>query len=257
MDKRLAGKVALVTGAGQGIGKGIAVMFARQGATVVASDLNPNTTRQTVEEMAAEGFEMDMFAPCNLTSKEDTQACADYVNEKYGRIDILVNAGAIHPHIAPMAEMDYDKQWAPTLVGEVDVVFLLTKAAWPYLEKTGNGSIINFASINAKRGSLNAGMGAHCAGKAAVQALTWQLAVEGGDKIRANSIAPGMIVTPGTQDVGASTNSEWRDRILARVPRNRLGKPEDIAWAAVFLGSDESDWVTGITLSVDGGTGCC
>jgi len=198
-----------------------------------------------------------MFAPCNLTSKEDTQACADYVNEKYGRIDILVNAGAIHPHIAPMAEMDYDKQWAPTLVGEVDVVFLLTKAAWPYLEKTGNGSIINFASINAKRGSLNAGMGAHCAGKAAVQALTWQLAVEGGDKIRANSIAPGMIVTPGTQDVGASTNSEWRDRILARVPRNRLGKPEDIAWAAVFLGSDESDWVTGITLSVDGGTGCC
>lgn len=256
MTDRLAGKIALVTGSGQGIGKGIALMFARQGASVIATDINETTTRQTVAEAAADGFELDSFAPCDLTDADSVNACVAYVAENYGRIDVLVNAGALHPFLLDFADMDYEKHWVPTMVGEIDVVFLLTHAAWPYLLIGGNSSIINFASVMAFRGSQTQGMAAHCAGKAAVMSMTRQLAVEGGDRIRANSIAPGMIVTPGTQQAGGSSETPIKDSILARIPRKRLGQPEDIAWAATYLASDESSWVTGTTLTVDGGNLC-
>jgi len=257
VNGRLNGKVALVTGAGQGIGKGIAQMFARQGAAVVATDLRDNTLQQTVSELAAEDVQIDSYAPCDLTSVDDVRALVSYVVAQHGRIDVLVNAGAIQPHLMPLEEMDYEKHWTPTIVGEIDVVFLLTKEAWPHLLKGGNSSIINFASVNAVRGSLNLGMLAHCAGKAAVMSMTRQLAIEGRDRIRANSIAPGMVTTPATQAAGGSTDGPIKEAILARVPRKRLGTPEDIAWAAVYLASDESSWVTGTMLAVDGGTTCC
>ncbi|WP_349586710.1 SDR family NAD(P)-dependent oxidoreductase [Alteromonas sp. NFXS44] len=256
-DKRLDGKVCLVTGAGQGIGKGIALKFAELGAHVVVTDLNPNTVLGTVSEITQQGSRVDSFAPCNLINKNDVKNCMDFVIEKHGKLDVLVNAGAIHPHLKPFSEMDYDTEWCTTMVGEVDVVFLLTQAAWPHLKATGNGSIINFASVSAQRGSLNMGMSAHCAGKSAVMALTWQMAIEGGADIRANSIAPGMVTTPGTQQAGGSSEGPVKDAILARVPRKRLGTPEDIAWAAAFLASDESSWITGAMLPVDGGTTCC
>lgn len=256
MSDRLLGKIALVTGSGQGIGKGIALMFARQGATVIATDINEETTRDTVVEAAEDGLDLDSFAPCDLTSPQAVQQCVDYVANKYGRIDVLVNAGALHPFLLKFSDMDYEKHWAPTMVGEIDVVFLLTHAAWPHLLAGGNSSIINFASVMAFRASMEQGMAAHCAGKAAVMSMTRQLAIEGGDRIRANSIAPGMIVTPGTQGAGGSADTPVRDAILARIPRKRLGQPEDIAWAAVFLASDESSWITGTTLTVDGGNMC-
>ncbi len=252
MSGRLNGKVALVTGIGAGIGRGIALMFAREGATVIGCDINPVTASATVEAAAAEGLTISSLHPCDLTSPVDAKRYVEFAAAQHGRIDVLVNAAAIPPHMASAAEMDYQGQWVPTLVGEVDIVFLATQAAWPYLLESGKASIINFASVNAFRGSTNFGMVAHCAGKAAVLGMTRQLALEGGPLIRANTISPGLVVTAATESAGG-TQGAIRANLLARIPMKRLGSPEDIAWCAVFLASDESSWITGSNFPVDGG----
>ena len=256
MTARLAGKIALVTGIAAGIGRGCALMFARHGASVIGCDLSAAGARDTVAAAREQGLEIDAVAPVDLTEPAAVQRYIDYAAAKHGRIDVLLNAAAIQPHMARIAELDYERQWTPTMVGEVDIVVLACKAAWPYLLKSGNASIINFASVSAFRASPHMGMGPHCAGKAAVLALTRQLAVEGGPAIRANTISPGMVVTPATQAAGASVAGPIRDAILARVPMRRLGQPEDIAWCAVFLASDEAGWITGANFPVDGGVMC-
>jgi NAD(P)-dependent dehydrogenase (short-subunit alcohol dehydrogenase family) len=253
MGERLKGKIALVTGIGAGIGRAVGMMYAGQGATVIGCDINPQRAADALAEAQQRGLTLDAVFPCDLTQPADVQRYVDYTVAKHGRIDILVNAAAIAPHMAKAAAMDYEKQWVPTIVGEIDLVFLLCKAAWPHLLVSGKSAIINFASVSAMRGSYNTGMVAHCAGKAAIMAMTRQLAIEGADRIRCNAIAPGMVVTAATQEAGTSTPGPIRDAILARVPLKRLGQPEDIAYAAVYLGSDEASWVSGATLSVDGG----
>ncbi|MFD8818114.1 SDR family NAD(P)-dependent oxidoreductase [Streptomyces sp. NPDC059627] len=251
--QRLLGKVALVTGAGAGIGQGCALLFAEQGATVVGCDIDTEAAGRTRELAAERGVKLDVLAPLDMTVEEDARHCADTVFERHGRIDVLVTAGAIAPHMASAAEMDFAGQWTPTLRGEVDVVFLPVRAAWPHLVASGGGSIVNFASVNAFRGSGAFGMVAHCAGKSAVLGLTRQLAVEGGPSgIRANTISPGMVRTPATESAGAHEGAA-REALLARIPLGRVGTPEDIAWCAVYLASDESAWVTGGNFPVDGG----
>jgi len=252
MPQRLNDKIALVTGIGAGIGQGIAMMFAREGATVIGCDIDPQSALATVQAAAAEGLTITSVHPCDLTRPADVQRYVQTAADRHGRIDVLVNAAAIAPHMATVAAMDYRSQWTPTLVGEVDLVFLATQAAWPYLLKSGKASIINFASVSAFRGSTNFGMLAHCAGKAAVLGMTRQLAVEGGPLIRANTISPGLVVTPATDSAGG-TQGAIRENLLARIPMKRLGRPEDIAWCAVFLASDESSWITGANFPVDGG----
>lgn len=252
MTPRLANKIALVTGIGGGIGRGCALVFARHGAMVVGCDINADTARATAAMARGEGFEIDVVAPCDLTKPADVGRFVEYAAGRHGRIDVLVNAAAIAPHMAKASEMAYEKQWVPTMVGEVDIVFLATKAAWPHLLKSGKASIINFASVSAFRGSTNFGMLAHCAGKAAVLGMTRQLAIEGGPHIRANTISPGLVVTPATESAGG-TDGEIRDNLLARIPMKRLGQAEDIAMCAVFLASDESSWITGANFPVDGG----
>src|SRR5262245_49916456 len=146
MTQRLAGKIALVTGIGAGIGRGCALMFARHGATVVGCDINASTAQATIDAAQAEGPPIQSLHPCDLTKPADVQRYIDYAAAKYNRIDVLVNAAAIPPHMAKVADFDYEKQWVPTLVGEVDVVILACKAAWPHLLASGHASIINFAS---------------------------------------------------------------------------------------------------------------
>jgi NAD(P)-dependent dehydrogenase (short-subunit alcohol dehydrogenase family) len=252
MTHRLAGKVALVTGTGAGIGRGCALLFAREGAKVFGCDINTERALATVATARAAGFEMDSAHPVDLTQPADVQRCVDLVVQRYGRIDVLVNAAAINPQFAPVAQMSYEKIWVPTMIGETDIVFLMCKAVWPHL-LAGGGAIVNFASIAALRGSEFAGMLAHSAGKGAVLAMTRQLAVEGGPHgIRANSISPGLVATLATASQGL-TEGERRDSIAANIPLRRIGEPEDIAYCALYLASDEASWVTGTNISVDGG----
>jgi len=255
MAGRLQGKIALVTGIAAGIAQEIALKFAREGAVVFGCDKDAAGAEATVALARAEGLTIDSLHPIDLTKPEDVTRFVDRAGKAHGRIDILANVAAIPPHLVKIAEMDYETEWLPTMAGEIDLVFLATKAAWPYMVASGNCSIINFASVSAFRGSLNFGMAAHCAGKAAVLGMTRQFAVEGGPfNIRANTIAPGMVVTPQTAHAGAvQEDSPVRTNILNRLLIKRLGKTEDIAWCAVYLASDEASWVTGANFSVDGG----
>ena len=253
MGERLNGKVALVTGIGAGIGQSCALRFAKEGASVFGCDISTERALQTVEAARADGLALDSCLPVDLIKPADVQRSVEAVLRRHGRIDILVNAAAINPQFSPFAAMSYEDIWIPTLVGEADIVFLMCQAVWPHLVSGGGGSIINFASLAASRGSEMAGMLAHCAGKGAVLSMTRQLAIEGGPHaIRVNSIAPGLVATMATSSQGL-TRGEPRERIAAGIPLRRIGEPDDVAYCALYLASDESRWVTGANIAVDGG----
>jgi len=252
LSDRLKGKVALVTGSGSGIGKGCALMFARHGARVMGCDIQPAAAAETLAIARQEQLLFDSVHPCDLSIPADVEQLMKTTAERCGGIDILVNAAAF-ASFAWIGDMDYASQWKATLVGELDVVFLACKAAWPYLTKRGGGSIINFASANAYRALPGSAALAHCAGKGGVLAMTRQLALEGAPQhIRANTISPGMIVTGATKPVLEHVPG-FEENVLSRMLLKRLGQPEDVAWCATYLASDESSWVTGADICVDGG----
>lgn len=250
MSGRLSGKIALVTGAGAGIGKGCALMFARQGAVVIGCDINPGSATRTADEARAQSLVIDPVAPCDLTDPEAVATLVDYVARKHGGIDILLNAAATAV-FAPIEQLTYD-DWKLTLTAELDTVFLVCKAAWPHLIARGGGSIVNFASANAHLVLEGSPALAHCAGKGGVLAMTRQLALEGAPhNIRANTISPGLIVTDATRPVLEQPG--FTENVLAKAMLKRLGQPDDIAWCATYLASDESSWVTAADMSIDGG----
>jgi NAD(P)-dependent dehydrogenase (short-subunit alcohol dehydrogenase family) len=149
--------------------------------------------------------------------------------------------------------MDFDKHWRRTLQCELDAVFLGCKYAWPHLKASGSASIINLSSANAFMALEGSPALAHCAGKGGVLAMTRQLAAEGAPhNIRANSICPGMIVTGATKSV-LEGNPNIREAARRKTMLGRFGQPEDVAWLAVFLASEEASWVTGADFSIDGG----
>lgn len=233
MSDRLTGKIAVVTGAANGIGRGCAEVFRDEGATVIGVDLS------------------DADKSGDLTDESTTSALFAAIGEEHGRIDILVNAAAfaVFEWIEAMSFAD----WKRTLAGELDIVFLSTRAAWPYLKSSPASSIINFSSANAHHALPGSPALAHCAGKGGVLALTRQLAMEGAPhNIRANSISPGFIHTAATARHLAS-DPAFEGQVLAKNMLKRLGEPRDIAWAAVWLASDEARYVTGAEIPVDAG----
>jgi NAD(P)-dependent dehydrogenase (short-subunit alcohol dehydrogenase family) len=249
-SQRLKGKVALVTGIGSGIGQACALLFARQGAKVFGSDINEQTARATAALAAAAGCPLAGVAKVDLARQTDiTQWVAD-AKASAGGIDVLVNAGADArwgwiEDITP-ADFRY------TLELEVDVVFMACQAVWQEMKQRGGGSIINLSSANAHQALKGSPALAHVAAKGAVMAMTRQLAMEGAPHgIRANSIAPALIVSTATRPVIADPERAEQLRQGHMIPR--LGQPEDIAWAALYLASDESSWVTASDLRVDGG----
>jgi NAD(P)-dependent dehydrogenase (short-subunit alcohol dehydrogenase family) len=249
---RLKGKVAVVTGSGGvGIGQGCALAMAREGAQVVGSNRRQSAADETAALIRGEGLSYETFC-ADLTDPAANEALMAFAVEKFGRLDILVNSAAF-VEFAPIAEMDYETQWRRTMVGELDLVFLATKAAWPHLVKSGAGSIVNMASANSYVALPGAGATAHCATKGGVLAMTRQLASEGAPhNIRANCISPALIVTEHTQE-RLDTEPGFREMVMKGFMLKRLGDPMDIGYACVYLASEESSWVTGTDIRVDGG----
>lgn len=248
---RLEGKVALVSGIGSGIGRATARTLARQGATVVGTDIDAASAELTAEEARGEGLRLDSIAPFDLRRPGDVRSLVEQV-APHGRLDVLVNAAARFVG-APIEEMDFETHWRDTLASELDTVFLVCQATWPLLKSSANASIVNFASINAHLAAPGLPTLVHSAGKAGVLGMTRELAKEGAPHgIRANTVSPGMVVTNATRrflDGSPDLAARLTDRMMLR----RLGRPEDIANAVAFLASDEALWITGADLPVDGG----
>ena len=248
---RLAGRIALVTGAGNGIGKGCALAFAQAGATVIGCDIDPDAVKRTSDEAAANGYPMEVVGALDLTDLAAVTALIADIGKRHGRIDMLVNAAAmaVFKWIEELTLAD----WRRTIAGEIDIVFVLTQAAWPLLKASGSASVINFASANAYHALEGSPALAHCAGKGGILAMTRQLAMEGAPHgIRANTISPGFIRTAATA-AHLEADPAFEQQVLAKNMLKRLGEPEDIAWCAIWLGSDEARYVTGADISVDGG----
>jgi meso-butanediol dehydrogenase/(S,S)-butanediol dehydrogenase/diacetyl reductase len=248
---RLDGKRALISGTGGGIGRATALACAREGAHVVGCDLNPETSAETVELVRAGGGRMDAIAPVDLATEEGAGRWVREAVALTGGIDILVNnASAIR--FGPIDALSF-ADWSFTIRHELDIVFLVTGAAWPHLVTSGGGSIVNVASITASRGAFFMPQNAHGAAKGGVLALTYQLVVEGGPHgIRVNAVSPAMTETPHTAPLLADPDGPAAN-IAARVPLGRWGQPEDVAHAIVFLSSDEARHVSGANIPVDGG----
>jgi meso-butanediol dehydrogenase/(S,S)-butanediol dehydrogenase/diacetyl reductase len=248
---RLAGKSVLVTGTGGGIGRATAVVCAREGAHVVGCDLHEGPSQETVELVRAAGGRMDAIAPVDLSTEDGARSWVDEAAELAGGVDVLVNnASAIR--FGAIDEMSYE-DWSFTIRNELDIVFLVVRAAWPHLVARGGGSIVNIGSISGSRGAWFMPQNAHGAAKGGVLALTSHLVVEGGPHgIRVNAVSPAMTETPHTTPLLHGPDEKTGD-ILSRVPLAKWGQPEDVANAVLFLASGESSHVSGANIPVDGG----
>jgi NAD(P)-dependent dehydrogenase (short-subunit alcohol dehydrogenase family) len=249
MSNRLANKVCIITGTGGSIGREAALSFAREGASVVGCGHSADDAEETMLAVRAAGRNMFSLHPCDLSTPADCQALVDLALGAFGRIDVLYNNAA-------KADFNWieditNEEWDRNRRNEVDLVFYLVRAAWPSL-KASHGVIVNTASLNALLSFKNLGSLAHTTAKAGIIAMTRQLAMEGRlHGIRANSISPGLIETNQTRE--QLKDPEWARDMLGKTLIGRLGKPEEIANVALFLASDESTYVTGTDIVVDGG----
>ena len=247
---RLEGKVALVTGIGNGIGRACALMFARHGAQVYGSDLLHDMAMATSQAAEAASSPLAGTHSGDLTDEEQVRTWVSASHDLAGRIDILVNAAA-HAKMRWIEELTLE-DFRYTLKSEIEIVFLACREVWPAMKSSGGGSIVNFSSANSHMALQGSPALAHCAGKGGVLAMTHQLAMEGAPHgIRANSIAPGLVASAQTS---ALIDQPEVLKFLARrhmIPR--IGQPDDIAWCALYLASDEASWVTAQEFRIDGG----
>jgi NAD(P)-dependent dehydrogenase (short-subunit alcohol dehydrogenase family) len=252
MTDRLKGKVAIVTGAGSsgpgvGNGKASAVLFAREGATVLCVDVDEARAEETLTMIEAEGGQASTFA-ADVSKQQDCHAMVETAIERYGRLDVLLNIVGIASRQA-LPDITED-EWDRVMAVNVRSAMLATQAAVPRLAAAGGGSIINLSSIAAVRAYPSTST-AYTTSKAAIIGLTVSLAGQLGDRlIRVNCIAPGQVYTPM---VAGRLTPEGRQTRASSGVIKQEGTAWDIAWAAVVLASDESRWITGQTLLVDAG----
>jgi NAD(P)-dependent dehydrogenase (short-subunit alcohol dehydrogenase family) len=248
---RLADKVTIITGAGGGMGRVAAQMFAKEGAKIVVAEFGEAAGKETVDLIRSGGGEAT-FVKVDVSKEADARAMVDHAVATYGRLDCLYNNAGVMPeadHSVIDTEVDV---WDQVMAVNVRGVFLGCKHAIPAMEVGGGGSIINIASFVALLG-CSVPQDAYTASKGAVLSLTRSLAVQFGPKgIRSNAICPGPVETPMLMDWLLKDEVAKQLR-LARNPTGRFGKPEEIVYMAMYLASDESRWTNGASLVVDGG----
>ena len=247
---RLKDKVVLITGAGRGIGRAAALVFAKEGARVVVNDID-GAGDETVEAIAGTGGQA-RFVRADVSSEADVRELFDRIVEWHGGLDVLYNNAAIgysspitHGDVTELSEADWDK----VLDVNLKSVFLCCKYAIPLMDRQGGGSIVNTSSCMGL--GATPGADAYTAAKGGIIALSRSLAKAYGAKgIRVNVVVPGTVATPMIQPI--LDDAEWTRR-SSDVPLGRLGTPEDVAHAALYFASDESSFTTGAVLIVDGG----
>jgi NAD(P)-dependent dehydrogenase (short-subunit alcohol dehydrogenase family) len=243
---RLDGKVAIITGAASGIGRGSALCLAKEGAAVVAADLNSQGGEQVIAEIAAGGGRA-VFQHTDVTNEADVQALVGRAIQEYGRLDVMFNNAGLAGASGPIEAVSAD-DWDKTMAVLLRAVFLGIKHAVPPMRKGGGGSIISTSSVASYLPAPN--VAAYSAAKGGVISLTRAAALElGHDRIRVNCICPGAINTPILGDDPVRL-AQALDNLQ---PIPRVGRPEDIASMVLYLASDESQWVTGTAMIVDGG----
>ncbi len=247
----LKGKVAVITGSRRGIGRAIAEAMAKAGANVVISDIDQTDCEKTAQEIKEKYGQDTLAVKTDVAKKEEVDNLIRKTVDKFGKIDILVNNAGIAPFkpFIDLTEEDWDKVLDINLKG----CFLCAQAAAKEMIKNKYGKIINIASV--AMGQMGIGfpnLAHYCASKGGIAGLTEELTLELTPQgINVNAIAPGVIETPMTKNL--LTDETTKKGILARLPKGRLGQPEDIANAAVFLASDDADYICGAVLVIDGG----
>ncbi|HUO85133.1 MAG TPA: glucose 1-dehydrogenase [Thermoanaerobaculia bacterium] len=247
---RLENRTALITGAGSGIGRESALLFAAEGARVVVVDLNQEGAAETVERIQAAGGEAAAFR-ADVARAEDARAMIAFAEERYQALHILFNnAGIFHPADDSVVTTD-EEIWDRVIEIDLKGVFLGCKYGIPALLRAGGGSVINTASFVALMGAA-APQIAYTAAKGGVLSMTREIAVEfAKQNIRANALCPGPVETPLLAQL--LSDPARRQRRLVHIPMGRFARPDEIARAALFLASDESSYVNGATFVVDGG----
>jgi 3(or 17)beta-hydroxysteroid dehydrogenase len=248
---RVSAKVAIVTGAASGLGKAIAMLLAAEGASVVATDVNETGGASMVDEIKKKGGEA-LFLRHDVAKESEWKAVVERTTGQYGRLDILVNCAGVFLD-ASIEETTLEK-WRWVMSINLDGVFLGTKYGAQAMRKTGGGSIVNMSSAGGIVGTPRAS--AYAASKGGVRLLSKASAIEFskahlGYNIRVNSVHPGVIVSPMTDPMVA--DPEGKKAILGWIPMEQLGLAEDVAYAVLYLASDESKYVTGSETVVDGG----
>jgi NAD(P)-dependent dehydrogenase (short-subunit alcohol dehydrogenase family) len=243
MDLRLDGKVALVTGGSKGIGKAIAAAYAASGARVMISSRKADLLEAAAAEMDGEVA----WHAANAGDPAAAAGCVAATMDRFGSVDILVNNAATNPYMGPLMGIDEPRAAKTVQVNQWAVV-QWTQEVWRASMKEGGGCVINVASVGGI--GVETTIAYYNVTKAAVIHLTKQLAAELGPGVRVNAVAPGLVKT----DFARALWENYGDDVARRLPLRRLGQPEDIAGAAVFLASDAAGWITGTTMVIDGGS---
>ena len=238
---RLLNKVAIITGGASGIGESMVDLFSQEGATVIAADINEAALEKANQKENVHGMKL------NVSSEDDWKQLLKEVKERFGRIDILVNNAGISSE-KPMEEITID-DWQKMLAINGFGPFLGMKHVIPYMKEQQKGAIVNISSFTAQIGM---GFNHYSASKGAVRAISKAAATQYGQfGIRVNALFPGIIETPMTKNL--ESTKDMLNRLVAMTPLQRLGRPDDIANAALYLSSDEASFITGAELVIDGG----
>lgn len=248
MLRGISGKVAIVTGAGRGIGFAIAERLATEGARITIVELNKKLLSESTSRLGSKGANVTGLE-CDVSNEQQVISCVDQVVGKFGRVDILVNNAGITGLTKPLTEVT-EKEWDEVMNIDLKGVFLFSKAVITHMLRQGYGSILNIASIAGKEG--NANLVPYSTAKGGVITFTKALAEEVVTKgIRVNCVAPALIDT----ELIKAWPAEQRQRLTNKIPMGRLGKPEEVASMVAYILSDEASFITGQCINIDGGRG--